>query len=76
MAVYLTDNDLVYLYEELCPYCGNDLDVDQRFSQEDDREGGVMFCPECRIKITWIDNPLEYEIREDPPVDAPAENPE
>lgn len=60
--LWLTDNDLNWLHEDTCPFCGNDLEFGHRFQQEDGRHGGLMDCPECGIRIAWIDSPFEWQI--------------
>ena len=60
---------LLQLHDDVCPFCGNDLEYGHRFQQEDGRFGGLMTCEVCRIRIAWIDAPFEVRIESE--LDAP-----
>ena len=53
------------LYLDRCPFCDADSDDTRRFEQEDGRMGGLLHCACCRLRISWIDAPFEYEVQED-----------
>ena len=59
-----TEDQKAALAIGLCPYCDTD-DTDTQgffiFGGSDDREGGLLDCAHCKIRIAWIDNPYEAE---------------
>lgn len=44
-----------------CPYCDTDEIEGFQFGGSDNREGGFLDCPYCKVRIAWIDSPFEAE---------------
>lgn len=56
---FYSHDQRVALVEGKCPYCDTDDIEGFLFGGSDDREGGLLDCPHCKVAIAWIDNPFE-----------------